>query len=944
MNSLYPFLFRKNCWLLFSVLLWCGCALEKKSGVNKSLQNLTAHYNLLFNAREIIRLKEETILLSSVDDYDQLLSVFQDTIPAALTPDKDLEEVIHKANKIIQFKEQSRYLGDAYFLLGQANYFNGQYFNAVEFFDYVFRNYPKQKALQQQALVWKARSLLHLGELAKADSVLDTAFKSINIKKSNPAIVYATRLQYEIITKNYPEAEDLAKKAISFSKNKKQRLRLTFILAQLMELNLKPKEAYEYYTKLTKSNISFEMAFHAQMNRIRIEDGKSTLPTQRIARLENMIQDDKNKDFLDQIYYAIGDLYLMQTHVEEAVKNYRLSINQSNNRQQTGLSYLRLADISFKNKADYTAAKKYYDSTLLHLPKNYPGYGLIFKKSNNLRVLAGYLQEIAIEDTLQMLSRLNETDRLEKIEVLINREISQEQNTVNHAQIPVNHFDDVRKNEKSTSNSNTFYFDNANAMGQGYVDFKQRWGDRKLEDNWRRSKKSSNEINMASMGSTDPDAPGDPFEENSNHASAAELRQELLQNIPITSEQLKVSEAKIIRAYLDMANLYKDVLEEEGDAILAFETVLKRFPENDQKASIYYNLYRLYATIDLVKSDYYKNLLIKDYPQTTFARVIVDPASAQESGDQDNGLNTFYNQVYADYTNKKYTLVITGADELIKQFPQNNLIPQVAYLRAIALGHQQKLDPFQKELELITLKYPDDLLITPLVKQHLIYIATHQMEIANRTFALMDNDHYEIPFTDPITVQAAPGKPTSVAAPVTLQPKEVAAMPTPENNPSVVTDPFDEKTISEKENIKTTETITPATEKNIIDEIKATPSLFSLSDSNDYYFAVNVSNARTNLASSRFGIGQFNRTHFQGHPIKHDLKEIGQENQLVYIGRFYNLNDVKDYARRIAPLLADIMKVPKDKYNFFIITRENLDKLADKKTLESYMDFYQNNY
>jgi hypothetical protein len=120
--------------------------------------------------------------------------------------------------------------------------------------------------------------------------------------------------------------------------------------------------------------------------------------------------------------------------------------------------------------------------------------------------------------------------------------------------------------------------------------------------------------------------------------------------------------------------------------------------------------------------------------------------------------------------------------------------------------------------------------------------------------------------------------------------------------------------------------------------------IFSLRDSSNYYFAINVISGTTNLASSRFGIGQFNRTRFANITIKHDLKPVGADDQLIFVGRFYSLEDAKKYARDIIPLLPEIMKVPRDKYSFFIITKENLDKLADPKTLDSYIDYYQKYY
>jgi len=97
------------------------------------MQNLTAHYNILFNAKELLRLKQESYAVSFIDNYNEILSVYQDTIAKTGNPDKDLDAAMEKANKIINVKEQSHYLGDAYLILGQANYLGGNYFNAGVF-------------------------------------------------------------------------------------------------------------------------------------------------------------------------------------------------------------------------------------------------------------------------------------------------------------------------------------------------------------------------------------------------------------------------------------------------------------------------------------------------------------------------------------------------------------------------------------------------------------------------------------------------------------------------------------------------------------------------------------------------------------------------------------------------------------------------------------------
>src|SRR5690606_5588804 len=114
-----------------------------------------------------------------------------------------------------------------------------------------------------------------------------------------------------------------------------------------------------------------------------------------------------------------------------------------------------------------------------------------------------------------------------------------------------------------------------------------------------------------------------------------------------------------------------------------------------------------------------------------------------------------------------------------------------------------------------------------------------------------------------------------------------------------------------------------------------------LPDSATYYFVINVMNERVNLAPSRFGIGQFNRTRYTKSRITHQLKTVNDENQLIYIGPFDSYESVKGYESRILPMLADIMKVPSDIYNTFVITDSNFGTLSDFDKIDDYHAIYQ---
>jgi tetratricopeptide (TPR) repeat protein len=896
------------------------------------MQNLTAHYNILFNAKELLRLKQESYAVSFIDNYNEILSVYQDTTAKTANPDKDLEAAMEKANKIINVKEQSHYLGDAYLILGQANYLDGNYFNAEEYFGYVVRSFPARLDLRQEALAWKARTLMYLNQLPEAKLVLDSALLLINPKKRNPADIYAAKLQYDINAQDYANGEKMAAQAIHYRHNKADRLRWQFILAQLEELDQKSAEAIKNYSRIAKSNASFEMAFNASLNRIRIEDNQNGVKISRTERLLALLKDPNNKEFKDQIYYQVAELQMANKDVAAAIKNYKLSLRYSlKNQNQKGLSYLRLATIYFKNKADYVSAKKYYDSTLTSLSTNYPGYQAVQKLNNNLQLLTDRLTIIAREDTLQALARMDEKTRLAVIDKMVSDRILQQQAVANAAAVSASNT--ATDLSQGTSNGNTFYFYNTNAVSQGYADFKRKWGNRKLEDNWRRSDRaaSSELANNQSISpqNLDPDAPLTQAQTGRTVISAGNYRQELLQGLPLNPAMISQSNLRIYDAYMDIGNFYRDVLNDKKEAITNYGYLLNHYPDDPNKAAVYYNLYRLYGDVDSVRADRYKNTLLKNYAETPFAKIISDPDYVRKLDDVDAELTKAYNVVFDLYAHKQYKEVLACVPEVVKQYPNNKYLAQLYYLQTLAAGHNEGLVPFRDSLLQIVKRFPYDRLIVPLISQHLAYINTNQAELMARAVVLTDDDPAEVPFTfDPaLAEQAAYRRP---------MPKEMLNAKQEGKKPVQLP--------------KALPTVQPqavaATSPNqsVIKQPNVAPSIFSMRDSSNYYFVVHVSTATINLSSSRFGIGQFNRANYQGKGIKHQLLPVGQDDQLIYVGRFVTLAGVKKYAQEIIPLMPDIMKAPKDKYSFFIITQENLNKLADKKTLDSYIDYYQKNY
>jgi tetratricopeptide (TPR) repeat protein len=474
------------------------------------MQNLTARYNILYNARELIKESEQNIQLPYRDNYDVLISAFKEPNESLSQPElKKMDDVILKANTIINDKSQSKYVDDAYFVIAKANFLKSNFYNATEFFSYIYLSYPKQFELKQAALAYKARALMNSDRFAEAEATLDTAFKYLETEKNSVADLYAIKAQLSVYARKDAEAASLLEKAISYSSKGQNKIRWTYLLAQLQQLIGRPEAALENYTQVIKSNAPFEMAFNAKLKQLSIRDEMSGRVTDRDKQLLSLLKNDNNLDFADQVYFQIAEGYAKKGDIPAAIVNYNTSIRKStNNDNQKGLSYLALADIYFK-QADFVRSKAYFDSTLTSLSPQLRDYEQIVKKANSLELLADRLSVIAREDTLQMLAKLPEAERQQRVGVLVRSQAEKAVTPEFNANMNQGTFG-MPQSPLKNMGSEKFYFNNPIALSQGLSDFKRVWGNRKLEDNWRRSQRSSSDLARANLNNSELAIPGNP--------------------------------------------------------------------------------------------------------------------------------------------------------------------------------------------------------------------------------------------------------------------------------------------------------------------------------------------------------------------------------------------------------------------------------------------------
>lgn len=899
-----------------------ACGSQKDNATTRSMQNLTARYNYIYNAKVILNTHQQELAETYPENYDQVLPVYlgpeidSNFIVKGGNGAKAMDDIIKKAQIIILEKSYSNYLDDAYILLGKAHFFKGNYFNAAEYFDYVIKNYKNNTKSYVEALNWKARSLMQVRRLNEAKLTLDTLAYLIPDLKKNTAEPLATLAQLSIYHHKNAVAISYLKDAVKASHDSPHKIRWTYILAQLSEQQKNYPEALLNYRKVQKSNAPFEMYFNANLNRIKINALLSGKKINKQDELLALLKDDKNTDYIDQIYYQIAESLIADGAYAEAKKYYLLSIQKSTkNQYQKGLSYLKTADLNFKHFRNYLNAKLYYDSAVNTLPKTYPGFELIVKKNQNLEYLTKRYEIIAREDTLQNIARLPEQEREAKIQAIFNPvgkpDLINAQVNPNTSPLAFN----LPENNRPQTSS-TFYFSNAAALSKGYSDFKKKWGNRKLENNWRQSIRSSAQAtnqditnNMATTLANNAgiDNPGlsDKTAEIKAYTAA----------LPLTAGQLAHSNQKIIDAYYDIASFYLQELNDPEEAEEVYQILLNRFPGNNHLAATYYGLFLIYKNKDQTAATNYKNKILKEFPGSVYAKTILDPSFSLKQTELETALNKEYNNIFEQYQKKDFTGVMQMADEVLKNKEGNYLSPQYAYLKAIAIGRTNHIDTLLATFNGITNSFPDDKLITPLVKDHIAYINEHLQDFQKRKIALIDFDPNESPFG----IRQAP------APSVTAQ-QEI--IPTVQQNNKI-------------ESVAVTNV--PKTEKPILAVPVKVEGMFSTAVSTVYYYVIDVADASLTLSSSRFGIGQFNRGNYSGQNLRHQLKEFDND-QLIYVGNFSNFDEAKTYAMGISPQLKQIMKVPASIYTGFVISKENFDKLTSKDILNKYLEFYKNNY
>jgi tetratricopeptide (TPR) repeat protein len=718
---------------LLSLLLFpTNCSVEKNTPSSRFYHSLTSRYNIFFNGNESFKSGVSKVNKGYTDDYAELLRVFEYSDPASPSRcSSDMERAIQKASKLISLKsmtskpeikdktkiseqdqslldrkEYNNWVDDSYLLIGKAHFYKQEYNEASAVFEYCMKE-AADPEIKKEASIWLSRVYNESGKYSEGFRILNEMDIKNESSRTLKSMYYSTLADLFIKQKKYSEAVDPLGKAIQLASGKRAKYRLTYLLAQINERAGNSERAIALYREVTKMNPPYDVEFNARINIAGVFDVNSGNPKEIRKELERMLRDSKNKDFLDQIYFALGNLSMKEGNEKEALDFFRKSASsQSSNQNQKGRTYLALADY-FYNKPDFMKAGKYYDSTVYFIDQKNPDYQLIRTKSQNLNAVVSQLEIIQKEDSLQKVAAMSESERSNLISSIIAKitKAESEGKTTSYSDMYNlgQYYENERRFQNNIEQEGKWYFYNQAALTFGRTEFRRRWGDRKLEDNWRNANKSRINTSQESNGSDEKAQAGKDTTKAALDYKSPEF---YLKNLPLTDSLLALSNDKVANAYLNAGKAYSEKLSDQVKATESYEKLINRYPSSELVPETLYNLYKTNKEINNSKAEAYRQRLLASYPSTEFAKILSDPGYYIKKLDAMKMAEQVYEKAYNSYTSENFSSAISICEDAMKTYSQDPLAPKFMLLHAYCVARISDERSFKEDLNKVVKGWP----------------------------------------------------------------------------------------------------------------------------------------------------------------------------------------------------------------------------------------------
>ena len=737
MNYLSCFLLKKyilnSIAILCLVTLFTGCSVKKNTGVSRAFHAVTTHYNIYFNGTQSYEEGLKNIEQAVQEDYSTIIPMYPVSYHNTSAATGNMDKAIEKSRKAIkvhsikqkpkkdykrlndpkylQFYDQQEFnsaLKDAWLLLAKSEFHKGDFLGSVGTFSYISKLYSGNMDMVVQCQLWTARAYAEMDWMYEAEEVL-SKINQDHVSRKNTGLFAAVNADFLLKNKRYAEAVPFLELALSKEKDKNLILRFNYLLAQLYQHTGYASKSYNQYTTIIRKSPPYELDFNARINRMQLNHVNVTDVRKE---LNKMIKNLNNKDYLDQLYFALGNTYLQHGDTVKAIENYVVAADTSTRAGiEKAIVLVTLGDLYYQQKK-YVKAQPAYDEASKILPNTNDDYARVSRLSETLGELVFQYEIVVLQDSLLHLSTLSSEQQLVIVNKIIENLIAEEKAAAEKALAKENADADesvVPLGLGMGAGSRDWYFYNPNLMRTGQAEFQRQWGRRKLEDNWRRANKAAVLFAAEENAVESMDENGETLAADSvsNEVSDNKKPEFYLRQIPATPEQKELANTQIAAALFEMGLIYKDKIEDFAMAEETFNEFVRRYGTDERVPDAYFQQYILFTkNKDEQKANMYRAKILSECPDTKYAQILYHDDYAERFARMYRDQDSIYNLTYKAYSSNDFAAVFANAEYMRNNYPLSTLMPKFLFLKALSVGKTDTPELFDTELSALVETYP----------------------------------------------------------------------------------------------------------------------------------------------------------------------------------------------------------------------------------------------
>ena len=746
---------------LTTALILTGCSTQKNTAQSRWWHAFNAKYNTYYNGTLAYidgSLEKET---GNKDNYTEQIPLYTVSNKNSREIGKaNFDRAIEKCEKAIHqhsikrrpewtknrrktakdiewlsLREYNPFLWKAWMLMGRSQFYQGDFESAAATFSYMSRLYATQPAIYGKARAWLAKCYIEQNWNYDAEDVIRNILRDSIHWRAQKEWDY-TFADYYIHTGNAEQAIPYLRKVISHEMRRKQKAREWYLMGQLQASIGNKKEAYKAFRHVIRQNPPYELAFNARiaMTEVMAKDNAGKM----ISRLKRMAASDNNKEYQDQIYYAIGNIHLSRKDTLQAITAYEKG-NQKSTRNgiEKGVLLLHLGDL-YWTKEKFSDARRCYGEAIGLLDKDRKDYQQLANRSKVLDELVPYTDAVQLQDSLQQLARMSEKERNAAIDRVIdalkkkekeerNRKAEEEAestlrqdggNLANN-----NNFASSNSPQKNNENSaNTpangqWYFYSPLTVSQGKAQFQKLWGKRDNVDNWQRINKTvvanaagAEEITDEQRDSLAQAAEQEELLKQTSDSAVNDphRREYYLAQIPFTPEQLAESNKLLEDGLYHAGVIFKDKLNNLPLSRKSLLRLVNNHPDYAHLDDAYYHLYLLYSRERKPEmAQTYLQKLKAEYPESQWTTLLSDPYYAENAKRGVQIEDSLYTLTYQAFRDGEYDKVERNAQISRNRFPDGANRDKFLFIGGLSKLNDGDIKSCLADLKEVVSKYPD---------------------------------------------------------------------------------------------------------------------------------------------------------------------------------------------------------------------------------------------